>query len=80
MSYRDSALACSETATSELLSTDDISGRVIATKGFDTADAILRTAIRDQVGSVVKRLPAGGAARPGSGRRERVVAAYRRAP
>jgi chromosome condensin MukBEF MukE localization factor len=39
-----------------LLSTDDIAGRVIAAKGFDAGDAILRTAIRDQVGSTVKRL------------------------
>jgi hypothetical protein len=38
------------------LSTDDIAGRVIATKGFDLADAILRAAIREQVGSTVKRL------------------------
>jgi putative aminopeptidase FrvX len=44
------------TAAGELLSTDDIAGRVIATKGFDAADAILRAAIRDQVGSIVKRL------------------------
>jgi hypothetical protein len=49
------------TAVGELLSTDDITGRVIATKGFDLADAILRTAIREQVGSTVKRLHSGGA-------------------
>jgi hypothetical protein len=29
-------------AAGELLSTDEIAGRVIATKGFDTRDAILR--------------------------------------
>jgi len=29
---------------------------VIAAKGFDAADALLRAAIRDQVGSIVKRL------------------------
>jgi hypothetical protein len=29
---------------------------VIAAKGFDTDDAILRAAIREQVGSTVKRL------------------------
>jgi hypothetical protein len=29
---------------------------VIAAKGFDTGDAILRAAIREQVGSTVKRL------------------------
>jgi hypothetical protein len=44
------------TAAGEPLSTDDIAGRVISAKGFDAADAILRTAIRDQVGSIVKRL------------------------
>jgi hypothetical protein len=45
----------------ELLSTDEIAGRVIAAKGFDSGDAILRTAIRDQVGSTVKRLHRSGA-------------------
>lgn len=49
------------TAAGELLSTDDIAGRVIATKGFDPGDAILRTAIREQVGSTVKRLHREGA-------------------
>jgi hypothetical protein len=49
------------TAAGELLSTDDITGRVIAGKGFDTADAILRAAIREQVGSIVKRLHRNGA-------------------
>jgi hypothetical protein len=44
------------TAAGEPLNADDIAGRVIATKGFDTADAILRAAIRDQVSSIVKRL------------------------
>lgn len=44
------------TAAGELLSTDEIAGRVIATKGFDSGDAILRAAIREQVGSTVKRL------------------------
>ncbi len=44
------------TAAGELLSTDDIAGRVIATTGFDSGDAILRAAIREQVGSAVKRL------------------------
>ncbi len=44
------------TAADEALSTDDIAGRVITVKGFDSGDAILRTAIREQVGSVVKRL------------------------
>ena len=45
----------------ELLSTDDIAGRVIAAKGFDAGDAILRAAIREQVGSTVKRLHREGA-------------------
>jgi hypothetical protein len=48
------------TAAGELLSTDDIAGRVIAGKGFDTGDAILRAAIREQVGSIVKRLHRNG--------------------
>jgi hypothetical protein len=43
-------------AAGELLSTDDIASRVIATKGFDASDAILFAAIREQVGSIVKRL------------------------
>lgn len=49
------------TAAGELLSTDDITARVIAAKGFDSGDAILRNAIRDQVGSTVKRLHRNGA-------------------
>ena len=49
------------TAGGELLSTDDIAGRVIAAKGFDSGDAILRAAIREQVGSTVKRLHKEGA-------------------
>jgi hypothetical protein len=44
------------TAADELLSTDDIAGQVIATKGFDAGDAILRAAIREQIGSTIKRL------------------------
>ena len=49
------------TAAGELLSTDDIAGRVIAAKGFDAGDAMLHAAIRDQVGSTVKRLHRNGA-------------------
>jgi hypothetical protein len=49
------------TATNELLSTDDIAGRVIVAKHFDTGDIILRAAIREQVGSTVKRLHKQGA-------------------
>src|SRR6266478_4878404 len=47
------------TAAGEPLSTNDIAGRVIAAKGFDAGDAILRAAIRDQIGSIVKRLHRG---------------------
>jgi hypothetical protein len=48
------------TAAGEPLSTDDIAGRVTAAKGFDPEDAILRAAIREQVGSIVKRLHRSG--------------------
>lgn len=41
------------TAAGELLSTDEIAGRVITAKGFDAGDTILRAAIREQVGSTV---------------------------
>jgi hypothetical protein len=42
---------------------------VIVAKGFDAGDAILRAAIRDQVGSIVKRLHRNGAiAHVGAGR------------
>ena len=44
------------TAAGEPMSIDDIAGQVIAAKGFDPADSILRAAIRDQVGDIVKRL------------------------
>jgi hypothetical protein len=49
-----------QTTSGELLSTDEIAARVIAAKGFDQSDAILRAAIRDQVGSILKRLHRGG--------------------
>jgi hypothetical protein len=55
------SLGVLRTAAGELLSTDDITSRVIAAKGFDTGDAILRAAIREQVGSTVKRLHRNGA-------------------
>ena len=45
----------------EPLSTDDIAGRVVTAKSFDATDGILRAAIRDQVGSTVKRLHREGA-------------------
>jgi hypothetical protein len=38
------------------LSTDEITTRAMMAKGFDPNDAILRASIRDQVGSIVKRL------------------------
>jgi hypothetical protein len=44
------------TAACEPLNTNDIAGRVIAAKGFDPGNAILRAAIREQVGSTVMRL------------------------
>src|ERR1700730_1025980 len=44
------------TAAGSPLSTDAIPGEVIIAKGFDPADSILRAGIRDQVGSIVKRL------------------------
>jgi hypothetical protein len=51
-------------------STDDIAGRVIATKGFDASDAILRGTIREQVGSIVKRMHREGMVKNvGAGRR-----------
>jgi hypothetical protein len=40
--------------------TDHIAGRVTAAKGLDAGDTIFRAAIRDQVGSVVKRLQRDG--------------------
>jgi hypothetical protein len=49
------------TAAGGALSTDDIAGRVMATNGFDAADVLLRAAIREQVGSIVKRLHRNGA-------------------
>jgi hypothetical protein len=42
------------------LTVDDLAMRAMTEKGFDLTDAILRTAIRDQVGLVVKRLNHGG--------------------
>ena len=45
----------------ELLSTDEIASRVIAAKGSDAGDMILRAANREQVGSTVKRLHRSGA-------------------
>jgi hypothetical protein len=60
------------TAAGELLSTDEIAGRVIAAKGFDAGDAMLRAAIRDQIGSIIKRLQRQGVVnRVGNGRAAR---------
>ena len=44
------------TAAGEPVSIDDIAGQAVAAKGFDPADGILRAAIRDQAGDIVKRL------------------------
>jgi hypothetical protein len=56
-------------AADELLSTEDIASRIITAKGLHAGDAILRAAIRDQVGSTVKRLHRNGAIENiGSGR------------
>jgi hypothetical protein len=52
-SCRGSSVSCAPNGKGELLSTEEIAGRVIAAKGFDTADAILRAAIRELVGSTV---------------------------
>jgi hypothetical protein len=49
-------LSAFRTADGEPISIDDIAGQVIAAKGFDPADSILRAAIRDQSGDIVKRL------------------------
>jgi hypothetical protein len=43
-------------AEGEPVSIDDLTRQVIAAKGFDPADGILRAAIRDQVADIVKRL------------------------
>jgi hypothetical protein len=65
-------LAALRTAAGELLSTDDIAGLVIAAKSFDKGDGILRAAIRDQVGSIIKRLQRQGTVyRVGNGRAAR---------
>ena len=69
------------TAGGELLSTDDIAGRVIATKGFDIRDVLLRAATREQVGSTVKRLHRGGLTHNiGAGRASRWKLADNRHP
>jgi hypothetical protein len=41
-------------ANGALVTTDEIAGRVIETKGFDAADAALRGSIRDQVLAVLR--------------------------
>jgi Transposase zinc-ribbon domain len=40
---------------------NEVKGRVITAKGFDATDGMLRAAIRDQVGSIIKRLHREGA-------------------
>jgi hypothetical protein len=49
-------LAAFRAALGEAISIDDITQQVIASKGFDAVDGVLRRAIRDQAGDVVKRL------------------------
>ena len=49
-------LSVLRTAAGEPLSTNDIAGRVIAAKGFNVGDGVLRRAISDQVGDIMKRL------------------------
>ena len=49
-------LGAFRTAAGEPVSIDDIAGQVVAAKGFDPADGILRAAIRDQAGNIIKRL------------------------
>jgi hypothetical protein len=46
----------------ELLTTDDIAGRLIDAKGFDVADAVLRAAIRDQALTTLRAFRKRGAA------------------
>jgi hypothetical protein len=71
-------LSVLRTAAGELLSTDDIAGRVIAAKGFDMADGILRVAVRGQVSSVVKRLHRNGTIENiGAGRASKMEAGRR---
>jgi hypothetical protein len=48
-------------AAGKPISTGDIADYVVNAKGFDATDAILRAAIRDQVGSIMKRLHREGA-------------------
>jgi hypothetical protein len=43
-------------ARGEPLNVDEIARQVMETKGFDARDAIVRIAIRDQVGDVAKRI------------------------
>jgi hypothetical protein len=44
------------TSGGEPITIDEIAEQIIAAKGFDPADGILRAAIRDQIGDIVKRL------------------------
>src|SRR5258707_2852719 len=43
-------------AAGDPLNTDEIAARVIVAKGLDLGDSVLRVAIREQVGSIIKRL------------------------
>jgi hypothetical protein len=56
-------------AADEPITADDIAGRVMVAKAFDLRDSELRAGIREQVGSVLKRLHRRGVAEPsGKGR------------
>ena len=44
------------TSSGESLTTNDLASQVIVAKNFDARDAILRAAIKEQIGDVVKRL------------------------
>ena len=53
-----------ELEAGEPVLTDEITGQVMTRKGFNAGDPALRTAIRDQVGSVLKGLHQRGLAEP----------------
>ena len=62
-------LGAFRTAAGKPQSVDDIARHVMAIEGFDPADSILRAAIRNQAGDVIKRLHSRGEVRKiGAGR------------
>ena len=48
------------TAAGEPVTADFIAGQVIIAKGFDATDGVLRAAIADQIGPILKRLRING--------------------